>query len=597
LAEAKAKKSETQTEVQKFFEARKKLKEITKALSPKVTSPKTKKTREPIKITIGASLVGNGGKKRVEVTEKDSDDDDFGPALPPMAESTPAGKKKLRNMEADMDMFATDEKCDDPFSSFGASLTDSPKLKKIVEVPEKVPSPVPRPVLKPISDFAELTRGASSPSSSSSSSSSDSSSDSSSSNEEPVVQSKVESDSKLSKTQEFSFLDDEEDSGEDNYDPANCIHSDSDEKSTLLTNVTLPTPLTTITGLDETKSGSSIVMSPVTPPTPDEDKTLVIDEPPEPQTEPKLKPQAVVQPMNSDTSPLSSEEPSQRNQHINDQSPAMQSVLQTLQPRSTAQSPPPLLAALTGQAPLTASLLNVVRNINPEPNVVESQAAMVLRNLAEIGKLLPAAPLETLVAQTTGSHDEAGTPPDSPSPRPRRSKSRKRTKAQIEQSASSSRHHRQTFKKRKEFQRAVVKTAKESIKPFFKARRIDKHQYKKIMRDLVRKVVNTSKTYTLDADKVARLVEKYVNRYNDKPSDRKKKKEEMLGFFNEKKLRPESPESPSDTSITDIIESVTNSSSTRRGVLTIPELPLPPPPPKQPPPRQFGATTGGTRHY
>ena len=49
------------------------------------------------------------------MTEKDSDDDDFGPALPPMAESTPAGKKKLRNMEADMDMFATDEKCDDPF--------------------------------------------------------------------------------------------------------------------------------------------------------------------------------------------------------------------------------------------------------------------------------------------------------------------------------------------------------------------------------------------------------------------------------------------------------------------------------------------------
>ena len=68
MAEAKAKKSETQTEVQKFFEARKKLKEITKALSPKVTSPKTKKTREPIKITIGASLVGNGGKKRVEGT-------------------------------------------------------------------------------------------------------------------------------------------------------------------------------------------------------------------------------------------------------------------------------------------------------------------------------------------------------------------------------------------------------------------------------------------------------------------------------------------------------------------------------------------------
>ena len=30
---------------------------------------------------------------------------------------------------------------------------------------------------------------------------------------------------KLTKTQEFSFLDEEEDSGEDNYDPANCLHS------------------------------------------------------------------------------------------------------------------------------------------------------------------------------------------------------------------------------------------------------------------------------------------------------------------------------------------------------------------------------------
>ena len=30
---------------------------------------------------------------------------------------------------------------------------------------------------------------------------------------------------KLTKTQEYLFLDDEEDSGEDNYDPANCIHS------------------------------------------------------------------------------------------------------------------------------------------------------------------------------------------------------------------------------------------------------------------------------------------------------------------------------------------------------------------------------------
>ena len=46
--------------------------------------------------------------------------------------------------------------------------------------------------------------------------------------------------------------------------------SDSDEKSTNLN--------------DETKSGSSVVMSPVTPPTPDdEDKTLIMDVP-EPET-------------------------------------------------------------------------------------------------------------------------------------------------------------------------------------------------------------------------------------------------------------------------------------------------------------------------
>ena len=41
-------------------------------------------------------------------------------------------------------------------------------------------------------------------------------------------------------------------------------------------------PLPNVTGLEDTKSGSSIVMSPVTPPIPDEDKTLVIVEPPEP---------------------------------------------------------------------------------------------------------------------------------------------------------------------------------------------------------------------------------------------------------------------------------------------------------------------------
>ena len=47
------------------------------------------------------------------VAEKDSDED-FGPALPPAAESTPAPSKKdrpkkLRNMEAELDMFATDD--------------------------------------------------------------------------------------------------------------------------------------------------------------------------------------------------------------------------------------------------------------------------------------------------------------------------------------------------------------------------------------------------------------------------------------------------------------------------------------------------------
>ena len=45
--------------------------------------------------------------------------------------------------------------------------------------------------------------------------------------EAPKVDDEPKSDDgpKLTKTQEFSFLDDEEDSGEDNYDPANCLHS------------------------------------------------------------------------------------------------------------------------------------------------------------------------------------------------------------------------------------------------------------------------------------------------------------------------------------------------------------------------------------
>merc|ERR1712137_1045216 len=61
---------------------------------------------------------------------------------------------------------------------------------------------------------------------------------------------------------------------------------------------------------------------------------------------------------------------------------------------------------------------------------------------------------------------------------------------------------RKVFKKRKDFQRAVVNTAKESIKPFYKNRRIDKQEYKKIMRDLVKKIVNTSRTYTVDKEKL-----------------------------------------------------------------------------------------------
>ena len=35
------------------------------------------------------------------------------------------------------------------------------------------------------------------------------------------------------------------------------------------------------------------------------------------------------------------------------------------------------------------------------------------------------------------------------------------------------------------------------------------------MKDLVRKVVSTSKTYTLDKSKVTRLVEKYIERYSN----------------------------------------------------------------------------------
>ena len=77
-----------------------------------------------------------------------------------------------------------------------------------------------------------------------------------------------------------------------------------------------------------------MAMSPVTPPTEDDEKTLHIDTgSPPPQIEPETpiepetnqKPQAVVPPMNSDTSPLSSVEippptqqsnPGKRNNYI-----------------------------------------------------------------------------------------------------------------------------------------------------------------------------------------------------------------------------------------------------------------------------------------
>merc|ERR1719209_1502881 len=168
-------------------------------------------------------------------------------------------------------------------------------------------------------------------------------------------------------------------------------------------------------------------------------------------------------------------------------------------------------------------------------------------------------------------------------PHSKKSKSRKSKSSHRGAREHQTSEKRQTFKKRKDFQRAVVTTAKESIKPFYKNRRIDKQEYKKIMRDLVKKIVNTSRTYTVDKDKIARMVEKYVSRYTTSapPNDRKRKKEEMLGFFNEKDNgKRNSPDSGSDSnSISDIIES-----AGRSGALTIPQLPLPPPPPKQPPP-------------
>lgn len=385
-------------------------------------------------------------------------------------------------------------------------------------------------------------------------------------------------------------------------------------------------------------------MSPVTPPTEDDEKSLRIDtgSPPTPQKiadvpeECQPKPQAVVPPMHSETSPVSNDDnrglvPGIVPRHpvtcqglpvsLPDAPLPLQSVLTAT--LSSPQPPQPSISLASqlqpGQAVMTSLAAQTHLTSQPIPSLFQmptaipqapvldetTQAQLVLRNLAEIGKRIPdlAAILNPTLppvippkipspvrAPLSPPHHSTTAPPVDMDHRTRshksnrdKSKSRRDKKSRSEQTSEK----RKVFKKRKDFQRAVVNTAKESIKPFYKNRRIDKQEYKKIMRDLVKKIVNTSRTYTVDKDKIARMVEKYVSRYTTSapPSDRKRKKEEMLGFFNEKDNgKRNSPDSGSDSnSISDIIES-----AGRSGALTIPQLPLPPPPPKQPPPRQFG---------
>jgi len=276
------------------------------------------------------------------------------------------------------------------------------------------------------------------------------------------------------------------DSGEDDYDPANCAFSE-DEAEGNKSNPTNPLQRA-LNAFKEAphsprSSSSSMVMSPVTPPTEDEgsgnlkiDSGSITDVSPKPMSESGInKPQAVVPPQKPEVQP-------------------MQSLLtsQLSQPSSSLFAP--VMSPAGGVANSDSSntgLLSALQNISS----IQNQPVLnIVQNLSEIKNQLNL---------NKSLHDMIAL-------------QEQEDKRKTKKSKKSSSGKRETFKKRKDYQRAVVLCSKESIKPFYKNKRIDKDQYKKIMKECVSKIVHSSKSYTLDKDKVAQTIEKYVNKYSTK---------------------------------------------------------------------------------
>lgn len=287
------------------------------------------------------------------------------------------------------------------------------------------------------------------------------------------------------------------DSGEDDYDPANCAFSDDESEG----NKSNPTnPLQRALNAFKVKeaphsprsSSSSMVMSPVTPPTEDEgsgnlkiDSGSITDISPKPMSESgSNKPQAVVPPQKPEVKPMQSLLTSQLSQPSS-------SLFAPLQMPSRQ---PPVMSPAGGLANSDSSntgLLSALQNISS----IQNQPVLnIVQNLSEIKNQLNL---------NKSLHDMIAL-------------QEQEDKRKTKKSKKSSSGKRETFKKRKDYQRAVVLCSKESIKPFYKNKRIDKDQYKKIMKECVSKIVHSSKSYTLDKDKVAQTIEKYVNKYSTK---------------------------------------------------------------------------------
>lgn len=282
------------------------------------------------------------------------------------------------------------------------------------------------------------------------------------------------------------------DSGEDDYDPANCAFSDDESEGTK-SNPTNPLQRA-LNAFKEAphsprSSSSSMVMSPVTPPTEDEgsgnlkiDSGSITDISPKPMSESgSNKPQAVVPPQKPEVPPMQSLLTSQLSQPSS-------SLFAPLQMPSRQ---PPVMSPAGAPDSSNTGLLSALQNISS----IQNQPVLnIVQNLSEIKNQLNL---------NKSLHDMIAL-------------QEQEDKRKTKKSKKSSNGKRETFKKRKDYQRAVVLCSKESIKPFYKNKRIDKDQYKKIMKDCVSKIVHSSKSYTLDKDKVAQTIEKYVNKYSSK---------------------------------------------------------------------------------